>query len=98
MMFNIDLTRCSDALERIASALERLSPPITDSLIDPQLRKRGLESLVTYGDNNKLWVKENFQTLIEEQGLSPDQTREALVQALSEYQEDEEENPFMEPL
>jgi hypothetical protein len=98
MMFNIDLVRVSDALERIASALERLSPPITDSLIDPQLRKRGLESLVTYGDNNKLWVKENFQTLIEEQGLSPDQTREALVQALSEYQEDEEENPFMEPL
>lgn len=97
-MFNIDLVRVSDALERIASALERLSPPITDSLIDPQLRKRGLESLVTYGDNNKLWVKENFQTLIEEQGLSPDQTREALVQALSEYQEDEEENPFMEPL
>jgi hypothetical protein len=98
MMFNIDLVSVSDALERIASALERLSPPITDSLIDPQLRKRGLESLVTYGDNNKLWVKENFQTLIEEQGLSPDQTREALVQALSEYQEDEEENPFMEPL
>jgi hypothetical protein len=97
-MFNIDLVRVSDALERIASALERLSPPITDSLIDPQLRKRGLESLVTYGDNNKLWVKENFQTLIEEQGLSPDQTREALVQAMSEYQEDEEENPFMEPL
>ena len=96
-MFNIDLTRCSDALERIASALERLSPPITDTLIDP-FRKRGLESLTTYGNNNKTWLKENFQSIIQDQGLSPEDSMDILTQALSEYPEEDEENPFSEPL
>lgn len=95
---SLDLSRTASALERIASALERLSPPISDALIDPQLVKRGPSSLVNYGNNNKLWLKENFQSIIQERGLSQDQSQEILSQALSEYNEEDEEELFMEPL
>lgn len=99
-MFDItlsaDMSRAASALERIADALDRISPPLSMDTMEVATRKqvRGLESLTTYGDNTRSWQKEQFQELIQEVGLSPRDSETALSEVMEAYQQDE--NPWEE--
>ena len=92
MTFNVNLSRISDALERIATSLEQAVPPLRPDYAT--LRQRGPDAIVKYGDDSKLWMRETFSGMIHERGLAPGQEQEVLDLAMSHaLGEDEESEP-----
>lgn len=83
--FSVELHRTNDLLERIATALERLNPPIP--LDQLQQTKRGPEAIISYGDDSRSWMSERVQNVIHEQGLAPAEEQELLNQAMNELNE-----------
>jgi hypothetical protein len=83
--FTIQLSRTNELLTRIADALDRAVPQLPDSRLG--IYKRGPESLRTYGDNEKTWIKEELYNLVHPQGLAPALEQELMDRALSEYDE-----------
>jgi hypothetical protein len=84
---HVELHRTNELLERIAYALERAVGP-DPKLIGPAEfhgRKRGPEAISNYGNNEKLWLKDNFINLSREKGLAPALEQELLDQAMKEY-------------
>lgn len=79
--FNIP-ERAISALERIATCLERAVPPIPEERLG--FRKRGIESVTTYGDNTDQWKREQLGATVEELGMSPAETKEYLEQLMAE--------------
>jgi len=81
--FTANFSMVVSVLERIAHALERLAGP------EPEYRdvkkKRGPESIITYGDNNREWAKEHFRNLIHEQGHAPEREQALLTVAMKRY-------------
>jgi hypothetical protein len=82
--FTIQLTRTNELLERIANALERAAGPGLIPL-DGKYKKRGPESIVSYGNQERSWLKEQAQGVIREKGLAPALEQELLDEALMEY-------------
>lgn len=85
--FNFDLSQAVVQLKRIADALDRLNPPPTLAADSSSFRKRGPESLVSYGDNQTLWAREEFANLVHPMGLSPAQEQEIIESALAAAKE-----------
>jgi hypothetical protein len=81
--FKIELHHTNELLERIAISLERAcGKPITEL---PDFKKRGPEAITKYGNENRIWLKENFQNLIHERGYAPDMEQQLLNQAMEEF-------------
>jgi len=82
--FTIQLSRTNELLERIAKALEAAVGP---ALLphDGKFRKRGPEAIRNYGNNERLWLKDNFTNLIREKGYAPAQEQELLDEAMHEF-------------
>ena len=84
---HVELHTTNELLRRIADALERAVGP------DPRAfgpaerahRKRGPESISNYGNDERLWLKDNATNLIRERGLAPALEQDLLDQALKEY-------------
>ena len=67
--FSIQLATTNALLERIATALERaVGPDLTLGPVEYKHRKRGPESIVSYGNQERSWLKENASSLIQEKG------------------------------
>ena len=81
--FTIELKRTNELLERIAVAIERVSPPIPEELLN--FKKRGPESIRRYGDDEALWAREQFHEMIHGQGLSGDQEEAILDETMKGY-------------
>lgn len=81
---HVELHRTNELLERIATALERAVGPAFIPK-DGTHKKRGPASIRTYGNNERLWLKDNFANTIREQGLAPATEQEILNDALLEY-------------
>ena|SRR6266566_848254 len=88
--FKIELHRTNELLERIATALERAVGPGL-AADHGRVKKRGPDSIKTYGNNERLWLRENFQNLVHEQGLAPAREQELLNQAMKEYDQELED-------
>ena len=88
MTFSFDPTQVVGQLRRIADALDRAFPFIPPERLT-ELRRRGPESIINYGDNDKIWLRQTFQGLIHERGLAPDQEKELLEASLAEYDDAE---------
>ena len=86
MTFSIDPTQIVVELRRIADALDRLNPPIRPDYLE--LRKRGPDAIVRYGDDRQSWTRETFSNLIHKQGLAPAAEQELLDEILHEALED----------
>jgi hypothetical protein len=82
----IDLHRTNELLTRIADALDRAIPILPNERLG--MKRRGLDSLSSYGDNNRLWAKENLYNLIHDQGLAPAQEQELLNQSMAELSDE----------
>jgi len=82
--FKIELHRTNELLERIATALERAVGPGLSS-DHPGFKKRGPEAISNYGNNDKIWLRQNFQNLVHQRGLAPAAEQELLDQAMAEY-------------
>lgn len=91
----IQLQRTNELLERIALALEAAVGP---ALIPAagRYRLRGPEAIKTYGNNDRLWLKENFSSVVHEQGLAPAREQELLDQALREFDQSVEDEAMDE--
>lgn len=77
--------RVVTALESIAETLRRAVPPIPEERLG--FRKRGIESVISYGDNSKLWKREQLGATVEELGMSPAEEKEYLEQIMDEEDE-----------
>jgi hypothetical protein len=86
---HVQLTRTNELLSRIAEALERAIPIPPESRLG--FKKRGPDSLSTYGDNTKLWAKEELYNLIHPSGLAPAAEQEVLDRAMGELSDEIEE-------
>ena len=98
--FTIQLSRTNELLERIANALERAVGPGLIPL-DGKYKKRGPDSIVNYGNQERSWLKENTTNLLRERGLAPAEEQELLDAALAEYDQSVENqalNPEWDPL
>ncbi len=84
--FTLELSKTNILLERMAYALERIAGPDILTKLDSG-KKRGPDSIVNYGNEEKAWVREIAQELIRSQGLSPKEEEELLLQTLAEYSE-----------
>ncbi len=83
MTINFNLPeRAVSALERIAMSLERAIPPIPEERLG--FRKRGIESVVSYGDNAQLWKREQVGATAQELGMSPAEEKAYLEQIMAE--------------
>ena len=96
----IQLSRTNELLERIANALERAVGP---GFIPPDGKyvKRGPEAIVSYGNQERLWLKENATNLIREKGLAPALEQELLDETLQDYDQSVESQalgPEWDPL
>ena len=80
----LELSKTNAFLERIAYALERIAGP---ELSIDSVKKRGADSLVHYGNEERTWVKEVSQGLIHERGLSPEEEERLLAETMAEYSE-----------
>lgn len=87
---NLDPTRIALALERIADALERVAPPIQAETL--QYRKRGPESIVQYGNSDRLSMIDEVRSYIRGQGLSSEEERKAVYEVTQEYDKYQKEN------
>ena len=81
----IDLHRTNELLERIAKALEAAVGPALLPASDGKFRKRGPEAIRTYGNNERLWLKDNFTNLIREKGYAPADEQALLDEAMQEF-------------
>lgn len=70
-------------LERIAHAVERYVGP--DLASAPSVKKRGPESIVQYGNEEREWAKGHFRSQIYEQGFAKDREESLLKVALKRY-------------
>lgn len=84
--FHISLNQTNQLLSRIADALDRAIPILPESRLG--FKKRGMESLSSYGDNDRLWAKESLYNLIHPQGLAPALEQELLDRAMTELSDD----------
>ncbi len=88
-MFNLNVSvpeRMVLALERIANCLERAVPPIPEERLG--FHKRGPESVISYGVNEKSWKRETLTNLIHKKGLAPAQEQELLAELLTVSEDD----------
>ncbi len=69
----------------MAKALEAAVGPALLPSPEGKFRKRGPESIRNYGNNERLWLKDNFANTIREKGLAPAVEQEILDEALTEY-------------
>ena len=81
---SVELGKTNVLLERIANALEAAVGPAFLPK-NGTYKKRGSESIRTYGNNERLWLKDNFANTIREKGLAPAVEQEILDEALMEY-------------
>lgn len=96
----IQLSRTNELLERIANALERA---VGSGIIpvDGKYHKRGPEAIVSYGNQERSWLKEQAQGALREKGLAPALEQELLDEAMLEYDQSVENqalDPEGEPL
>jgi hypothetical protein len=84
---HVELHRTNELLERIASALERAVGPDPRAIgpVEYAHRKRGPEAISNYGNDERLWLKDNATNLVRERGLAPALEQELLDQTLKEY-------------
>jgi hypothetical protein len=82
--------RCAIALERIAAAFERAVPPIPEAHLG--FKKRGVDSIVSYGDNRKSWQRENYGEAVRARGLSPEQEAQEIERLMHLDNAEEEES------
>ncbi len=75
---NANFSILVSVFDRIAHALERLAGPEHNLPGDAPMKKRGPESIITYGDGQREWAKQHFRNLIHEQGHAPER-EEALL-------------------
>lgn len=80
---HVQLTRTNELLERIASALERAIPILPEERLG--FTKRGADSVIHYGDNEKTWAKEELYSMIHPNGLAPALEQEILDRAMENY-------------
>lgn len=96
----IQLSRTNELLERIANALERaVGPGMIPT--NGKYTKRGPKSIVNYGNQERLWLKENAASLISERGLPPELQDQMLEETLKEYDQSVESqalDPYGDPL
>lgn len=71
-------------LERGVRALERLAGPDPE-FAEPPRKKRGPESIVQYGNEEREWAKEHFRSQIHEQGFPPEREESLLKVSLKRY-------------
>jgi hypothetical protein len=81
--FHVQLTRTNELLTRIAEALERAIPILPEERLG--FHKRGPESVIHYGDNEKAWAKEELYSMIHPQGMAPALEQELLDRAMENY-------------
>lgn len=97
--FQLDLHRTNELLERIAKALEAAVGPALLP-VGGKFRKRGPEAIRTYGNNERLWLKDNFTNLIREKGYAPADEQALLDEAMGEFDqtvEDQAQNGDGDP-
>jgi hypothetical protein len=85
-LLNLTTSGIESQLKRIADALERLSPPY-DLPDGSGYRKRGPESIVTYGNDNRNHFTEEVLNYVHPMGLAPAQEQEILNDALKRADE-----------
>jgi hypothetical protein len=82
---NANFSMLVSVLERIAVALERTAGPPAELPGDRIIKKRGPESIITYGDGDREWAKQNFRSLIHEQGHAPEREEALLNVSMKRY-------------
>lgn len=87
----IELGKTNELLQRIATALERAVGPEFPSGEPGKQRKRGPESIMNYGNNDKIWLRENFTNLVHEKGLAPAEEQDLIDQAMRDFDQSVEE-------
>lgn len=70
-------------IERGVRALERMAGPEIETL--PQNKKRGAESIIQYGNEDREWAKEHFRSQIHEQGFAVDREESLMKVAMKRY-------------
>lgn len=89
MTINFNLPdRAVVALERIANTLDKLVPPIPEERLG--FKKRGIESVISYGDNSNLWKREQLGATVEELGMSPAEEKAYLEELMAEEDMDQD--------
>jgi hypothetical protein len=81
----IELHKTNELLERIALALERAYPNY-----EPYWEakgKRGPDAIVSYGDDRKSWARQEVTRYVQEQGLSPAQSKIQIEKLLQEAEQ-----------
>ena len=98
--FHIELHRTNELLERIAISLERAVGPGIPEIGPAEFhhRKRGPESISNYGNNERIWLKDNFTNLVRDRGLAPAQEQEILDEAMKDYDQSVEKQALGEEL
>lgn len=86
MTFNIQTKDLVLQLKRIADALDR-AVPFIDPVRVAELKLRGPEAIIRYGEDNKQWMRETYGNLIHERGLAPALEQELLDEMMSEADE-----------
>lgn len=82
---NVNFSMLVSVLERIAVAVERMAGPPAVLPGDLPTKKRGPESIITYGDGDREWAKQNFKSLIHEQGHAPEREEALLNVSMKRY-------------
>lgn len=70
-------------LGRIADALERAVGPVPTPR--DQVKKRGPEAIVQYGNEEREWAKDHFRNTIHEQGFAADREESLMKVAMKRY-------------
>lgn len=71
-------------IERGVRALERLAGPEPELQVTPP-KKRGPESIVQYGNEEREWAKDHFRGQIHEQGFAPEREDALVKVAMKRY-------------
>lgn len=91
--FTANFSLLVSVLERGVRALERMAGPEPDIDVAPR-KKRGPESIVTYGNGDREWAKDHFRREIHEQGFAPEREDALLKVAIKRYDyETRHQNP-----
>lgn len=81
--FTANFSMLVSVFDRIAVALERMVGP--EVVVLPQGKKRGPESIIQYGNEEREWAKENFRSAVHEQGFAPEREEKLVAVALKRY-------------
>lgn len=85
----VQLQSTNSLLERIAYALERIAGPVITQA--PHYTPRGPESIVSYGDTKKQWLRNTAMKLVREKGLAAEDQKSLVDQVMGDYERAERE-------